>query len=74
VSLTDFSSFFQLSPSNSDILDQHKKELLEARQYSRKLNAVILSDKPNDKEGKDEKDNKLEQVSNLKVFLNRCGW
>ena len=52
----------QLSPSSSDILEQHKKELFDARQYSRKLNAVLLSDKPNDKEGKDEKDTKLEQV------------
>jgi hypothetical protein len=62
----------QLSPSDSDIIERHKREQLEARQYARKLNTVILSDKANEKEKeKEDKDNKLEQVGLL--LLNLAG-
>ena len=43
---------FQLYPTDTAIIDYHKKEMTDAKQYARKLLVVSLSDK-----GSDEKKN-----------------
>ena len=53
--------FLQLSPSDGDIIESHKREVLEAKNYARKMSVVVLSDKKD--EDKDKKDDeKLDQV------------
>lgn len=52
----------QLSPADSAIVEQHKKQLMEAKQYARSKSIVSLADKTEDKE-KDNIDNKIDLVS-----------
>ncbi|XP_064637610.1 THO complex subunit 2-like isoform X2 [Lineus longissimus] len=60
-----------LRPLDNEIIEQHKRNLLEAKAYARKFSIVILSDKANEDKTKDaEKDNKNEQhVNNQKLGL-----
>ena len=51
----------QLSPSNADILEKYDQEMSDARQYSHKLNVVILTDKPTDTAAKDKEKEEREK-------------
>ena len=55
--------YLQLNISDSDIVEQYKREILEAKNYARKLSVVVLSEKV--KDDKDDKDDKLLQVRKI---------
>ncbi|XP_071847770.1 THO complex subunit 2-like isoform X4 [Apostichopus japonicus] len=67
ISLEDV--YHYLAPSDVEINTQYKKEVTNARQYSRKMSMAVLSakeDKPDDKD-KDNKDDKV--IDNQKLGL-----
>ena len=53
--------YFQLAPTDSEIFEKHKHDILDARQYARKLTVLVLSDKPEERE-KEDKESKSDQV------------
>ena len=53
----------QLAPSDVDIFKAHKQEIIEARQYARKMSMAILVDKDEKDENKDKEKDKDDQVS-----------
>ncbi|XP_013410006.1 THO complex subunit 2-like [Lingula anatina] len=58
-----------LSPSDSDINESFKKEVTSAREYARKLNVVILSDKAKEEKENEDDSGKIKQNNNQKLGL-----
>lgn len=61
-------SHFQLAPSDVDIFKAHKQEIIDARQYARKMSMAVLADK-DDKDDKEKEKDKDEQVGLLLFFF-----
>ncbi|XP_030836802.1 THO complex subunit 2 isoform X1 [Strongylocentrotus purpuratus] len=58
-----------LAPSDVDIFKAHKQEIIDARQYARKMSMAVLADK-DDKDDKEKEKDKDEQVmDNQKIGL-----
>ncbi|XP_071489382.1 THO complex subunit 2-like [Diadema antillarum] len=59
-----------LAPSDTDISKSHKQEIIDARQFARKMSMAVLVDKDEKDENKDKEKEKDEQViDNQKIGL-----
>ncbi|XP_077984941.1 THO complex subunit 2-like isoform X2 [Glandiceps talaboti] len=67
-----------LSPNDSDMLQAHKKNMIAARQYARKMSMVILSDKGDgnqaDKEDKRDEQTDYQKLGLLEALLRLGDW
>lgn len=66
---------FQLMPLDATIIEEHKRDISEARQIARKLVTVVLpSEKSEDKEkDKDKEEEKNEKVSkHIYIYKKAC--
>lgn len=65
-----FVLFFQLLPGDNAIIEEHKREIVEAKQIVRKLTMVVLSsEKTEEKEKEKEKEEeKTEKVCAFEQF------